>query len=142
MPKIENCSFIDFQKGDHRMVRLGAIAIQILDPADIPPEPAEDVFHSRHVFEFLDADEPTQYFPEEALISDKQAEGIASLLVKALDEDRDVIVHCVVGQCRSGAVVEVAEMIGFDKCPRYRHPNVRVKRKLMEQFDLLPDDKL
>ena len=78
-----------------------------------------------------------QYHPDKNP-DDAQAEKIASLLVKALDEDRDVLVHCVVGQCRSGAVVEVAEMIGFDECPRYRHPNVRVKRKLMEQFDLLP----
>ena len=138
MPKIENCSWDDFRRGNHRLDPLGAVAIQIVDPADIPPEPVEDVFHSRHVFEFLDADEPTRYFPEEALISDEQAESIASLLVKALEEDRDVLVHCVVGQCRSGAVVEVAEMIGFDECFRYRLPNIRVKSKLMHQFDLLP----
>ena len=138
MPKIENCSWIDFQKGNHQVNPVDAIAIQIVDPRDTPPEPAEDVFYTRHVFEFFDAEEPNHSFPEDNLIDDAQAEKIASLLVKALDEDRDVLVHCVVGQCRSGAVVEVAEMIGFDECPRYRHPNVRVKRKLMEQFDLLP----
>ena len=138
MPKIENCSWDDFRRGNHRLDPLNAVAIQIVDPGDTPPEPAEDVFHSRHAFEFLDAEEPTRYFPEGALISDEQAESIASILVKALDEDHDVLVHCVVGQCRSGAVVEVAEMIGFDECFRYRHPNVRVKSKLMRQFDLLP----
>jgi predicted nuclease of restriction endonuclease-like (RecB) superfamily len=32
---------------------------------------------SRHSFQFLDAEEPTKFFPEEALISDEQAEEIA-----------------------------------------------------------------
>jgi len=138
MPKIENCSWADFLRGNHRINPIGTIAIQIVDPGDTPPEPAEDVFHSRHVFEFLDAEAPTQFFSEEKLISNEHAEDIASILVSALNEDRDVLVHCVAGMCRSGAVVEVAEMIGFDKCFRYRHPNARVKSKLMHQFDLLP----
>ena len=138
MPKIENCSWDDFRKGNHRLDPLNAVAIQIVDPGDTPPEPAEDVFYTRAVFEFLDAEEPTQFFPEEKLFSDEQAGVLAGILRTALEEDRDVLVHCVVGACRSGAVVEVAEMIGFDKCFRYRLPNVRVKRKLMEQFDLLP----
>ena len=138
MPKIENCSWDDFLRGNHRINPIGTIAIQIVDPGDTPPEPAEDVFHSRHVFEFLDAEAPTQFFSEEKLISNEHAEDIASILVSALDEDRDVLVHCVAGMCRSGAVVEVAEMIGFDECFRYRLPNIRVKSKLMHQFDLLP----
>ena len=138
MPKIENCSLVDFRRGDHRLEPSNAVAIQILDPADTVPEPAEDVFIARHVFEFLDAEDSNRFFPEEALISDKQAASIANILLDALKNDYDVLVHCVVGQCRSGAVVEVAEMIGFDECFRYRHPNVRVKKKLMEQFDLLP----
>jgi len=138
MPKIENCSWEDFQRGNHRIEPIGSIAIQIVDPRDMPPEPAEDVFYTRHVFEFLDAEKGTQFFPEEKLISNEQAENIASILIRALDKDRDVLVHCVAGMCRSGAVVEVAEMIGFDECFRYRLPNVRVKSKLMKQFDLLP----
>lgn len=139
MPKIENCSWADFRKGNHRIDPIGAIAIQIVDPGDTPPEPAEDAFYTRTVFEFLDAEEATsQFFPEEKLINDEQAETLAGVLRTALEEDRDVLVHCVAGVCRSGAVVEVAEMIGFDECFRYRLPNIRVKRKLMEQFDLLP----
>jgi len=140
MPKVENCSWDNFRRGNHRIDPIDTIAIQIVDPGDIPPEPAEDVFHSRHVFEFLDAEEPTRFFPEEQLISDQQAEDIASILIRALEEDRDVLVHCVAGVCRSGAVVEVAEMLGFDECFRYRLPNIRVKRKLMSRFDLLPVD--
>ena len=136
MPKIENCSWIDFQKGNHRVNPIGTVAIQITDPGDTPPEPLENCFVSRHPFQFLDAEEPTQFFPEEKLISDTQAEEIAAILQKALENDHNVLVHCVVGQCRSGAVVEVAEMIGFDECFRYRLPNVRVKSKLMQALDL------
>jgi protein-tyrosine phosphatase len=138
MPKIENCSWEDFLRGNHKLSPIDTVAIQITDPCDVPPEPAEDAFVSRHSFQFLDAEEPTRFFPEEALISDEQAEEIASILVKALENNHDVLVHCVVGVCRSGAVVEVAEMIGFDECFRYRQPNIRVKQKLMQQFDLLP----
>ena len=138
MPKIENCSMQDFCLGNHRINSLNAVAIQITDPTDPVPTPAEDTFIARHVFEFFDGDEPSRFFPEEVLISDKQAASIANILFDALENDYDVLVHCVVGQCRSGAVVEVAEMIGFDECYRYRHPNVRVKKKLMEIFDLLP----
>jgi len=136
MPKIENCSWADFQKGNHRLSPLGAVAIQITDPGDTPPEPKEDVFVSRHSFQFLDAEAPTQFFPEEKLISDRQAQEIADILKTALANDTDVLVHCVVGACRSGAVVEVAEMLGFDECFRYRLPNIRVKQKLMQACGL------
>ena len=136
MPKIENCSWEDFQKGNHRLSPLGAVAIQITDPGDTPPEPAENVFVSRHPFQFLDAETPTRFFPEEKLISDAQAQEIADILKTALAKDNDVLVHCVVGACRSGAVVEVAEMLGFDECFRYRLPNIRVKQKLMQACGL------
>ena len=136
MPKIENSSWIDFQKGNHRVNPIGTVAIQITDPGDTPPEPSEDCFVSRHSFQFLDAEEPTRFFPEEKLISDTQAKEIAVILQEALENNQDVLVHCVVGQCRSGAVVEVAEMIGFDECFRYRLPNVRVKSKLMQALGL------
>jgi protein-tyrosine phosphatase len=141
MPKIENCSWGDFVTGNHRIGPIGTVAIQIVDPGDTPPEPAEDVFQSRHLFEFLDAEVPTRFFPEEKLISDQQAEDIASILIRAFEENHDVLVHCVAGACRSGAVVEVAEMVGFTECPRFRLPNARVKSKLMSCFDLLPSHK-
>lgn len=136
MPKIENCSWDDFQKGNHRISPINTVAIQIVDPGDVPPQPAEDCFEKRYCFQFLDADIATQYFPESALFSDSQAEHIARILQKALDNEHDVLVHCVAGVCRSGAVVEVAEMSGFDECFRYRLPNIRVKRKLMKALGL------
>lgn len=141
MPKVENCSFRDVQRGNHRISPIGSVLIQITDPPDpIYPEPAEDVFVKKHQFAFLDADNPTRYFPEKYLISKEQAQQIVEILKIALDNEQDVLIHCVVGACRSGAVVEVAEMMGFDECFRYRLPNVRVKHMLMEAAGLMPVD--
>ena len=53
MPMIENCSMQDFCLGNHRIVPLDAVAIQITDPNDPVPTPAEDTFIARHVFGFL-----------------------------------------------------------------------------------------
>ena len=44
----------------------------------------------------------------------------------------NVVVHCHAGICRSGAVVEVATMMGFTATDRYRQPNLRVKSKMMK----------
>lgn len=139
MPKIENCSFHDVQRGYHHISPIGSVLIQITDPPDpIYPTPAEDVFFEKHQFAFVDAEEPTQFFSEEHLISTEQAQQFVDILKNALDHSYDVLVHCVAGVCRSGAVVEVAEMMGFDECFRYRLPNIRVKRMLMESAGLLP----
>jgi predicted protein tyrosine phosphatase len=46
----------------------------------------------------------------------------------------NVVVHCMAGICRSGAVVEVGVMMGFNDCEKYRQPNLRVKHKLMKQL--------
>jgi len=40
------------------------------------------------------------------------------------------------GICRSGAVVEVATMMGFTASDRYRQPNLRVKHKMMKVLGL------
>ena len=54
---------------------------------------------------------------------------------RALDKHMNVVVHCHAGICRSGAVVEVAEMMGFTPTDRYRQPNLRVKHKMMKVLE-------
>jgi predicted protein tyrosine phosphatase len=44
------------------------------------------------------------------------------------------VVHCAAGICRSGAVVEVAVMMGFVDTNMHRIPNSMVKYKLMQQL--------
>ena len=92
-------------------------------------------FKEVYEFEFLDA-EDDDGFEDECKIQDEQAEEIIGLLRRAIDNRMNVVVHCHAGICRSGAVVEVATMMGFTPADRYRQPNLRVKRKLMQVLGL------
>jgi protein tyrosine phosphatase len=84
-----------------------------------------------HQFEFLDA-EDKDGFDEDFKISDAQAAELVRLLQHALDNHMDVIVHCMAGLCRSGAVCEVGVMMGFQDTEKFRSPNMRVKHKMMK----------
>ena len=89
-------------------------------------------YNSIHHFEFLDADDGE--FPDECLFQDEQARQIVHILELALKEDRNVLVHCNMGLCRSGAVVEVGVGMGFEDPQRTRIPNLRVKCKLFNAY--------
>jgi predicted protein tyrosine phosphatase len=132
MPWIENVAAADIPTGFHHDVGPNSMLISICDPAGWRPN-AKQQFKERHDFEFLDA-EDDDGFPEEAKISDAQAEQIVTLLQQALENRMNVVVHCMAGICRSGAVVEVGVMMGFNDCEKYRQPNLRVKHKLMKQL--------
>ena len=132
MPWIENVAASDVSIGFHHDAGPNSMLISICDPAGWRPE-AKHSFKERHDFEFLDA-EDDDGFPDEAKISDAQAEQIVSLLQRALDNRMNVVVHCMAGICRSGAVAEVGVMMGFNDCEKYRQPNLRVKHKLMKQL--------
>jgi predicted protein tyrosine phosphatase len=132
MPWIENISADAVPRGFHHDCGPNSMLISITDPAGWRPE-AKQQFKERHDFEFLDA-EDADGFPEEAKISDAQAEQIVALLQRALDNRMNVVVHCMAGICRSGAVAEVGVMMGFNDCEKYRQPNLRVKHKLMKQL--------
>jgi predicted protein tyrosine phosphatase len=132
MPWIENVAASDVSLGFHHDCGPNSMLIGITDPAGWRPQ-AKQQFKERHDFEFLDA-EDTDGFPDEAKISDTQAEQIVALLQQALENRMNVVVHCMAGICRSGAVVEVGVMMGFNDCEKYRQPNLRVKHKLMKQL--------
>ena len=127
---IENISRDACRNGHHMDAGPNAMLIQIADPAQGFPDPKFQ-FKETHQFEFLDAEDGDR-FPEECLISDEQAEQIVALLQKALDNSMNVVVHCHAGICRSGAVTEVATMMGFTATERLRIPNMRVKHRMMK----------
>jgi rhodanese-related sulfurtransferase len=127
---IENVSWDDCKHGRHYDAGPNAMLIQIADPATFFPDPHFN-FKEAHRFEFLDAEDGDR-FPEECMISDEQAAEIVALLQRALDKSMNVVVHCHAGICRSGAVVEVASMMGFTPTDRLRIPNLRVKHKMMK----------
>ena len=132
MPWIENVAAADIPTGFHHDCGPNSMLISITDPAGWRPKAKHD-FKERHDFEFLDA-EDADGFPDETKISDAQAEQIAALLKHALENRMNVVVHCMAGICRSGAVAEVGVMMGFNDCEKYRQPNLRVKHKLMKQL--------
>ena len=132
MPWIENVAAADIPTGFHYDVGPNSMLISICDPAGWRPE-AKQQFKERHDFEFLDAEDDDRE-PEEFKITDAQAEQIVELLQRALENRMNVVVHCTAGICRSGAVVEVGVMMGFNDCEKYRQPNLRVKHKLMKQL--------
>jgi predicted protein tyrosine phosphatase len=130
---IENVAAADVTNGHHMDAGPNAMLISITDPAGWRPT-AKFPFKERHDFEFLDA-EDSDGFPDEAKISDEQAADLVRLLQHALDNSMNVVVHCMSGICRSGAVVEVATMMGFADCERFRQPNLRVKHKMMKVLE-------
>lgn len=132
--RIENCSLVDVKRGDHTDFGLNTILIQITDPAMEPPIPSKN-FHSVFQYEFLDIDDSDiekDGNMEEFAINDNQANELVELLRFAQEKELNVIVHCHAGVCRSGAVVEVAEMMGFQPTNRFRAPNLRVKHRMMK----------
>lgn len=129
---IENVSKQDVALGFHMDAGPNGMLIRIQDPATFFGKVAQaGMFKEVYEFEFLDA-EDADGFPDEAKISDEQAAELVRLLQRAQENHMNVVVHCHAGICRSGAVVEVATMMGFTPSDRYRQPNIRVKTKMMK----------
>ncbi len=136
MPFIQNVPLMDIPDGFHKTPTNGGVLIQILDnDATNFPTPAFK-FHEIHQFKFLDIEENVVPIDPAMKFSDEQAEQIAKILTDALKNNKDVIVHCHAGVCRSGAVCEVGVMIGFDDTGRFRAPNLLVKKKLMNALGI------
>ena len=139
MPWIENVAAADVPMRFHHDAGENSMLIQIMDPAPTWwPNPAHD-FKETHRFEFLDA-EDKDGFPDETKISDEQAAEIVRLLRHALANHMNVVVHCMAGLCRSGAVAEIGVMMGFDDAERTRIPNIRVKHRMMKALGWTYDE--
>ena len=130
MPWIQNVSFGDIQRGFHIDPGPNCVLIQIVDPAMEFPTP-KYTFKEVYQFEFLDLERDDK-FGEEFKITDEQATDLCVILTQSLASRKNVIVHCVAGVCRSGAVCEVGVMMGFDDTEAYRSPNLLVKHKMMK----------
>ena len=128
---IQNVALADIPKKHHIAVGENSMLIQIVDPCMEFPTPAHK-FKEVHQFEFLDLEKDDMPDAEEFKITDEQAAELVRLLQHALDNHMDVIVHCVAGVCRSGAVCEVGVMMGFQDTEVFRSPNLLVKHKMMK----------
>lgn len=137
-PWIQNVALSDIPKGNHFNPGFNSMLIQIVDPAMEFPNPLHQ-FREVHQFEFLDLEAHDQ-FGHEFKITDEQAEKLVELLQHALSNEINVIVHCVAGVCRSGAVCEVGIMMGFRDTEVYRNPNLLVKHKMMKALGWTYDE--
>jgi predicted protein tyrosine phosphatase len=140
---IENVAAADIPRAHHYDPGPNSMLISICDPAGWRPE-ARYPFKERHDFEFLDIDDSDLLRgPElgEFAITEQQAEDLVALLKRAWDQHMNVIVHCTVGVCRSGAVVEVGVAMGFEDTGRFRAPNLRVKALMMRAAGLVGEDR-
>ena len=142
MPFIQNIAISDIIKGNHKQSN-NAVLIQIVDSDMQFPVPAHE-FTEVYKFQFLDIEEDGMTNTgngmmidlSELAITDVQAKGIALALIQAKQNNQDVIVHCLAGVCRSGAVAEVGVMLGFDDTGIYRLPNLLVKKKLIQALSI------
>lgn len=130
MPWIQNVALSDIAKGNHIRVGENSMLIQIVDPGMQFPTPLYP-FREVHQFEFLDIEQNDECIEESWRVSDEQAQQLVHQLQHALESRMDVVVHCVAGICRSGAVCELGVMMGFDDTEVFRSPNLLVKHKMM-----------
>lgn len=127
---IQNVALNDVKNGFHRDAGSNSMLIQIVDP-DMDFPLSKKVFKETYQFKFLDLEKDDPY-KDELKITDDQAHQLVELLQKALKQNMNVIVHCVAGVCRSGAVAEVGIMMGFQDTYLFRSPNLLVKHKMMK----------
>jgi hypothetical protein len=136
---IQNISYSDVKKGFHIDPGQNAMMINIVDPDMNFPEPKYN-FKEIHRFKFLDVERNDEVLDESWKISDQQAAQLVYLLQHAKENHMNVIVSCVAGVCRSGAVAEVGVMLGFDDAEAFRSPNLLVKHKMMRVLGWLYDE--
>lgn len=139
MPWIQNVSLDDVRKGFHIEPGINAMLIQIVDPPGDFPVPKRQ-FKEVHQFQFLDVEKDDFVLDEEMRCSQDQANELVKLLQHALDKRMNVIVHCVAGVCRSGAVCEVGVMLGFQDTEVFRSPNLLVKHRMMKALGWTYDE--
>lgn len=133
---IQNVSYFDVMHGKHPD---GDVLIQIVDPCVEFPVPKKYwAFREIHKFEFSDVERETDV-AWEFRMNETQAREIATILRNAKSNNQSVIVHCIAGLCRSGAVAEVGVMIAFEDTGVYRQPNLHVKHSLMRELNLTTD---
>ncbi len=124
---IQNVAKSDVEKGFHINPGFNSMLIQIVDPDMAHPVPLYE-FREVHQFKFLDVDGPEYKWA----CTEEDAKRLVELLLHAKEQRMNVIVHCVAGVCRSGAVCDVGVMLGFDDTEVYRAPNLWVKHNMMK----------
>ena len=135
MSWICNISREHLSRGLHYDAGDNSMLIQITDPDCEHPTPIYK-FKEIRQYKFLDVEDTEEIKYKEA-ITNEQAKNLAEDLRYAYENNMNVLVHCHMGICRSGAVVECGIMIGFRDTEKFRAPNLMVKHKIMHYLDLM-----
>jgi predicted protein tyrosine phosphatase len=125
MPWVQNVSLDAIAAGQHMDAGSNSMLIQIVDPGQQFPRPRHR-FKEVHQFRFEDVEDPN----DPNAITVEQAERIAELLKLALRRRMNLVVHCVAGIYRSGAIAQLAVDMGFADTEAYRNPNTLVKSRV------------
>jgi predicted protein tyrosine phosphatase len=133
MPWIQNVALVDIKNGRHYDPGINNVLIQIVDTGMEFPEPKHK-FNNVHQFQFLDLEEEDECIEPEMKITDDQAKSLVIILKQALLNRSNVVVHCIAGVARSGAVTEVGIVMGFADTEDYRSPNLLVKNKMLKEL--------
>lgn len=128
-PWIQNVSLSDIHNGHHPDSGKDTILIRIIDP-NMEFTRTKHHFRSTAKYKFLDTEEATDIHAP----TQEDAAHIVANLQFAKENNLNVLVHCVMGICRSGAVCEVGVMMGFEDTNRYRQPNLLLKHLLMKEM--------
>jgi len=129
MPWIKNVAMYVVEKG--LIPPDTDVIISIVDP-DMEHPFCGDTQIPQHNFKFLDVDD--EHYLDKIKQSD--AAGIAAILKTCLENKQNVLVHCHMGICRSGAVTECGVILGFDDTGEFRSPNVLVKKMILKELGL------
>lgn len=144
MPLAINYSMSDIEKGLHCLPSTPTVLIQIqnYDCKQFIEPKYKSYFTNIFRFNFDDEEDVTQ----KGVITEAQSARLAKIITQAYQSSQNIFVHCHAGICRSGAIVEVCKLIGFetdDLGEKYglivnrRIPNVLVFNKLRKQLGFL-----
>ena len=133
--EIENVSYIDIVDGNHTNRGEDTILIRILDTDNENPAEPKSSFFKIISFKFLDCDENAG-LNDKFLFNSDMAKEIVEIFEICKKENKNIVVHCTAGICRSGAITEVGEMFGFKvtKNSNRRIPNTLVKKLLLSEL--------
>lgn len=70
------------------------------------------------------------------IVPDETIDKLAKLIFDAKERKQNILVHCHAGISRSGAVVEVATMLGYKDIGRHRNPNRVIKENLRKALGI------
>lgn len=132
-PFIQNVSFSAVKDGMHMDAGDHSVLIQIVDPGVEFPVPKK-TFKECHQFSFKDDE------TGDGIMTDDQAEKMSNILKDAIQNHKNVIVHCMAGLCRSGAIAEAGVRMGFIDSEAARTPNLHVLNLTLNHLGLLKSE--